>query len=140
MWGDRVSGGTQALVRGSQCVLFSCVGGGVRIHPENARMSGRHGVQYVAQCVACAALTPVVWQKTTNLSILVCDVSRSHAGGDILADLGLYGAGCVRERPMDPRHHGHLGRFRCGSRLHPGSHPGMHSIQMIMDQSTGFRS
>ena len=32
------------------------VGGGVRIHPENARMSGRHGVQYVAQCVACAAL------------------------------------------------------------------------------------
>ena len=38
------------------------VGGGVRIHPENARMSGRHGVQYVAQCVACAALTLVVWQ------------------------------------------------------------------------------
>ena len=44
------------------------VGGGVRIHPENARMSGRHGVQYVAQCVACAALTPVVWQYITNLS------------------------------------------------------------------------
>ncbi len=38
------------------------VGGGVRIHPENARMSGRHGVQYVAQCVACAALSLVVWQ------------------------------------------------------------------------------
>ena len=38
------------------------VGGGVRINPDNARMSGRHGVQYVAQCVACAALTPVVWQ------------------------------------------------------------------------------
>ena len=38
------------------------VGGGVRSHPENARMSGRHGVQYVAQCVACAALTLVVWQ------------------------------------------------------------------------------
>jgi len=38
------------------------VGGGVRIHPENARMSGRHGVQYVAECVACAALTLVVWQ------------------------------------------------------------------------------
>ena len=38
------------------------VGGGDRIHPENARMSGRHGVQYVAQCVASAALTPVVWQ------------------------------------------------------------------------------
>ena len=44
------------------------VGGGVRIHPENARMSGRHGVQYAAQCVACAALTPVVWQYITNLS------------------------------------------------------------------------
>jgi len=38
------------------------VGGGVQIHPENARMSGLHGVHYVAQCVACAALTPVVWQ------------------------------------------------------------------------------
>ena len=44
------------------------VGGGVRIRPENARLSGRHGVQYVAQCVACAALTLVVWQKITNLS------------------------------------------------------------------------
>ena len=43
-------------------VLGVFVGGGVRIHPENARMSGRHGVQYVAQCVACAALTLVVWQ------------------------------------------------------------------------------
>ena len=44
-------------------VRFPCsVGGGVRIHPEKARMSGRHGVQYVAQCVACAALAPVVWQ------------------------------------------------------------------------------
>ena len=38
------------------------VGGGVRIHPENACMSGRHGVQYVAHRVACAALTLVVWQ------------------------------------------------------------------------------
>ena len=39
------------------------VAGGVgRIHPENCRMRGRHGLQYVAQCVACAALTPVVWQ------------------------------------------------------------------------------
>ena len=46
-------------LRGTSLLL---VGGGVRIHPENARMSGRHGVQYVAQCVACAALTPVVWQ------------------------------------------------------------------------------
>jgi hypothetical protein len=31
-------------------------------------MSGRHGVQYVAKCVGCAALTPVVWQSITNLS------------------------------------------------------------------------
>ena len=45
------------------------VGGEVRIHQENARMSGRHGVQYVAQCVACAALTLVVWKHITNLSI-----------------------------------------------------------------------
>ena len=42
--------------------LLEYVGDEVRIHPENARMSGRHGVQYMAQCVACAALTPVVWQ------------------------------------------------------------------------------
>ena len=38
------------------------VGNGVEIHPENTRMSGRHGVQYVAQCVAFAALTLVVRQ------------------------------------------------------------------------------
>ena len=31
------------------------------MHPKNARMSGQHGVQHVAQCVACAALTLVVW-------------------------------------------------------------------------------
>ena len=43
------------------CAMFA-VGGGVGIHPENARKSGRHGVQYVAQCVACAALTLDVWQ------------------------------------------------------------------------------
>jgi len=30
------------------------VGGGVRIHPENARMIGRHEVHYVVQCAACA--------------------------------------------------------------------------------------
>ena len=29
---------------------------------QGGRMRGRHGVQYVAQCVACAALTLVVWQ------------------------------------------------------------------------------
>ena len=33
-----------------------------RICPPNARMSGRHGEQYVAQPVACAALTLVVRQ------------------------------------------------------------------------------
>ena len=49
---------TCAMIEG----IHTGVGGGVRIHPENARMSGRHGVQYVAQCVTCAALTPVVWQ------------------------------------------------------------------------------
>ena len=38
------------------------VGGGVRIHLENARKSGRRGVQYVAQCVACAALMLDIWQ------------------------------------------------------------------------------
>ena len=43
-------------------VVAGGVGCGVRIHPEHARMSGRHGVQYVAQSAACAALTPVVWQ------------------------------------------------------------------------------
>ena len=37
-------------------------GGAVLIHPEDAGMSGRHGAQDVAQCVACAALTLVVWQ------------------------------------------------------------------------------
>jgi hypothetical protein len=36
--------------------------GGVRIHPGNACMSGRHGEQYVAQCVVCAALPLTVWQ------------------------------------------------------------------------------
>ena len=37
------------------------VGVGVRMHPENARMSSRRGVQQcVAQCVADAALTLVV--------------------------------------------------------------------------------
>ena len=32
------------------------------LQAPHGRMSGRHGVQYVAQCVACAALTPVAWQ------------------------------------------------------------------------------
>ena len=31
-------------------------------------MRGRHGAQYVAQCVACAALTLFVWQEFTNLT------------------------------------------------------------------------
>ena len=38
------------------------LGGGVRIHPENARMRGRHGVQYEEQGVVCATLTLVVGQ------------------------------------------------------------------------------
>ena len=38
------------------------------IHPENARISGRHEEQYVAQCVACTALTLAVRQYITNLS------------------------------------------------------------------------
>ena len=37
-------------------------GGGVRIHPENSCMSGRHGVQNVAQCVACETLALVAGQ------------------------------------------------------------------------------
>ena len=53
---------TSTCLRTPSCWQDHQVGGGVRIHLENARMSGRHGVQYVAQCVACAALTPVVWQ------------------------------------------------------------------------------
>ena len=31
-------------------------------------MSGRHEVHFVAQRVACAALTLLVWQHSTNLS------------------------------------------------------------------------
>ena len=45
------------------------VGGGVRIHPENAHMSGRHGVQYGVQCIASTALTLVVWQHITYRSM-----------------------------------------------------------------------
>ena len=43
------------------CVATTLVGGGVRIHPENTRMSVRHGVQCVAQCIACEALALAVW-------------------------------------------------------------------------------
>jgi hypothetical protein len=42
--------------------------GGVRINLEDARMSGRHQVQYVVHCVACAALMLVVPHTVTNLS------------------------------------------------------------------------
>ena len=69
--GDEVQGADGALERleGVRVLLEDlAVGGGVQIHLESARVSGRHGVQYVAQCVACAALTLVVWQSTTNLS------------------------------------------------------------------------
>ena len=44
------------------------LGSGVRIHPKFARMSGRHGVQYMAHCVACATLMLLVWQQITNFS------------------------------------------------------------------------
>ena len=58
-------GAREAVLEEDQVVVLHYlppVGGGVRIHPENARKSGRHGVQCVAQCVACAALTLDVWQ------------------------------------------------------------------------------
>ena len=51
--------------RSRPATLFAssnAVGGGVRIHPGKADMCGRHGVQCVAHCVACAALTLVVRQ------------------------------------------------------------------------------
>ena len=32
-------------------------------------MSGRHGIQHEAQCVACATLTLVVRQRVTNFSV-----------------------------------------------------------------------
>ena len=58
-----VSGlGSRCSGLGSSVRVVQVVEGGVRIHPDDARLSGRHGVQYVAQCVACAALAPVVWQ------------------------------------------------------------------------------
>ena len=59
------------------------VEGGARIHPENARMSCRHGKQYVAQCVACAALTMVVWQSITNLFRALWCGSEAGASGFI---------------------------------------------------------
>ena len=51
-------------------------------------MSGRHGVRYVAQCVACAALTPVVWQYITNLSTLTGSSADlgTDGGGDSEGD------------------------------------------------------
>ena len=57
------------------------LGGGARIHPENARMSGRHG----APCAAYAALTLVVRQYITNLctchfSPKLTDVHLATAG------------------------------------------------------------
>ena len=35
-------------------------GGGIRINPENARMSGRHGPQSLAQCVGQHILLDVL--------------------------------------------------------------------------------
>ena len=59
------------------------LGGEVRIHPENNRVSGRHGVQYVAQCVACAALTLVVRQKHTKPSGRPGTTCGSEATGNV---------------------------------------------------------
>ena len=56
-------------------------GGGVKIHPERARMSGRHGVQYVAQRVTFDAGCSAV-----NYQCLVLDVSAvriDHFVGDV---------------------------------------------------------
>ena len=50
------------------CCTAELVGGGDSILLENVGMSGRHGVQYVAQCVACAAMTLDVGEPITNLS------------------------------------------------------------------------
>ena len=66
VWGSRLNG---VGFRVAWCRVPDLnAGGGDRVHPENAHMSGRHGVQYVAQCVACAALTLVIWQYITNIS------------------------------------------------------------------------
>ena len=75
------------------CVSRGVLGGEFRIHPENARRSGRNGAQYVAQCVARATLTQVVWQCITNIcgGVGVGAEDRNHAreegcGGNILAE------------------------------------------------------
>ena len=52
----------EVYVHRDHVVYMYAVGGGVRIHPGNARMSALHGEQLVAQCVACAALTLLVWK------------------------------------------------------------------------------
>jgi len=74
-------------------LLVPCVveGGGDRIHPEKARKSGWHGVQNVAQCVACSALTLVVRQYITNLS----NLCGAPAGCDSTQ--------CIRTNECDPR-------------------------------------
>ena len=58
--GSRCSGPERRAAKPLLQKVVHSVGGGVRIHPKNARMSGCHGVQYVAQCVACAVLALVV--------------------------------------------------------------------------------
>ena len=87
------------------------VEGGVRIHPENARMSGRHGVQYAAQCLACVALTPVVLQLITNLSSAAVNLVEEML--ELLKALEPSGpTGCFAFKktptplrpPQDPRH------------------------------------
>ena len=67
--------------------------GELLIHP--ARMSGRRVVQYVAQYVACAALTLAgggvrIHPENARLSDTVCGTMRSTCG----ADAGLLAIDC----------------------------------------------
>jgi len=61
-WGSGTQDPQLGIAGRFRGAVLCCPAIQVRIHPVNARMSGRHGVQYVAHCVACAALTLVVWQ------------------------------------------------------------------------------
>ena len=107
------------------------VGGGVQFHPENAHMCGRHGVQYVAQCVACAALTLVVRQSITNLSLLrtsegqqLGDQERVIAGReDVLGFLGR----ALHESKLRASDPPHLQAGRDVPEDHLPNSPGQHS-------------
>ena len=68
-------------VPGISLLLRKWVGGGVRIHPENAHTSGRHRAQYVAQCVACVALTLVCLAINYQFLPEGWDLDELHADG-----------------------------------------------------------